>query len=89
MLVKFIQRFQHIYQVRNCGGMEGVSGGVTDEEAACNPEGPEADINGVENAEEYRPGGYHPVALGDVLGGRLVILQMRIMIFLFLFLRPL
>ena len=77
MLVKFIQRFQHIYQVRNCGGMEGVSGGVTDEEAACNPEGPEADINGVENAEEYRPGGYHPVALGDVLGGRLVILQTK------------
>ena len=86
--MKFIQRFQHIYQVRNCGGMEGVSSGVTDEGAGCNFEGPKGDINGVENVEEYRPGGYHPVAPGDVLGGRLVILQMKIMISCFL-LRPL
>lgn len=27
-------------------------------------------INGVETLEEYRPGGYHPVMVGDVLHGR-------------------
>ena len=68
--------------------MEGVGGGVTNEGAGCNFKGGEVDINGVENGEEYRPGGYHPVAPGDVLGGRLVILQMKIMISCFL-LRPL
>ena len=47
------------YIPRICGGMEGVGIGVTD----------------VENLEEYRPGGYHPVTPGDVLGGRLVILH--------------
>ena len=65
------------YFARICGGMEGVGIGVTDEGAACNFNGEEVDINGVENLEEYRPGGYHPVTPGDVLGGRLVILQKR------------
>ena len=65
--------------------MEGVGGGVTNEGAGCNFKGGEVDINGVENVEEYRPGGYHPVALGDVLGGRLIILQIKIMIFGFFF----
>lgn len=27
-------------------------------------------INGVETLEEYRPGGYHPIMIGDVLNGR-------------------
>ena len=57
--------------------MEGVGIGVTDEGASCNFKGGEVDINGVEDLEEYRPGGYHPVTPGDVLGGRLVILQKR------------
>ena len=65
--------------------MEGVGGGVTNEGAGCNFKGGEVDINGVENVEEYRPGGYHPVAPGDVLGGRLVILQIKIMILFFSF----
>ena len=30
----------------------------------------EVDIIGVENAEEYGPGGYHPISKGDILGGR-------------------
>ena len=30
----------------------------------------EIDIIGVENAEEYGPGGYHPISKGDILGGR-------------------
>ena len=55
--------------------MEGVGIGVTDEGASSNFNGGEVDFNGVENLEEYRPGGYHPVTPGDVLGGRLVILQ--------------
>ena len=50
--------------------MEGGGSVVTAEEAGGNLEGGKVDLNGVENAEEYRPGGYHPVAPGDVLGGR-------------------
>ena len=69
--------------------MEGVGGGVTNEGAGCNFKGGEVDINGVENVEEYRPGGYHPVAPGDVLGGRLVILQIKHHDFILFFLRPL
>ena len=65
--------------------MEGVIGGVTDEGAGCSFTGGEVDINGVENVEEYRPGGYHPVAPGDVLGGRLVILQIKVNFFCFVF----
>ena len=61
--------------------MEGVGIGVTDEGAASNFKGGEVDFNGVENLEEYRPGGYHPVTPGDVLGGRLVILQIELFFF--------
>ena len=49
------------------GGGDGV---VTAEEAGGNLKGGKVDLNGAENAEEYRPGGYHPVTPGDVLGGR-------------------
>ena len=53
--------------------MERMKGGdsvVTAEEAGGNLKGGKVDLNGAENAEEYRPGGYHPVTPGDVLGGR-------------------
>ena len=49
-----------------CGEMKGVISDVTPEGAA----GGDVDIIGVENAAEYQPGGYHPVASGDVLAGR-------------------
>ena len=48
--------------------MEGV--GSADEASGNLDNGGEVDLNGVENAEEYRPGGFHPVNPGDVLGGR-------------------
>ena len=49
--------------------MEGV--GATAQKAPVNPnDGRKVDLNGMENAEEYRPGGYHPVTPGDILGGR-------------------
>ena len=51
-----------------CGEMKGVINSVTPEGAL--GKGGDVDIIGVENAAEYRPGGYHPVALGDVLAGR-------------------
>ena len=43
------------------GGCDGGEGDVIEDEV---------DIIGVENAEEYGPGGYHPISKGDILGGR-------------------
>ena len=51
------------------GDMKGVIKGVTPE-GAVGKAGDDVDIFGVENAAEYRPGGYHPVASGDILAGR-------------------
>ena len=50
--------------------MEGGDSVVNAEEAGGNPKGGKIDLNDVENAEEYQPGGYHPITPGDVLGGR-------------------
>ena len=68
-----INSFRDLYLVGACGEMEGASSsGVTPGEAAGNlaTNRRDADLIGVENAEEYRPGGYHPVAVGDILAGR-------------------
>ena len=54
-----IQRFNICIQWVLVERMEGVS-----------LNGEEVDLHGVENAEENRPGGYHPLTPGDVLGGR-------------------
>jgi len=51
----------------NCVGSDSTEG------ATGNHTGKEVDINGEENIQEYRPGGYHPVNPGDILGGRYLV----------------
>ena len=69
-------RFIHS-EIQHCSSrelvkkMESIGSVATAQRAPVNlKNGGKVDLNGMENAEEYRPGGYHPVTPGNILGGR-------------------